>query len=322
MTDHPPLPAAPPRPAIDLDLYCPKCHYPPGHLTSDRCPECGLPLDFLDAAESRVPWVRKRGVGKIWGYLATTLIIVSLPSRIWREFYRPISVNLSWRYLWVTVFLTVFGVAALETHALFQPDWLPLQYQPAIQRVGSATDNNLFADTLIGDRAVAIGWIPVLGALVGLGLGIAIAVFIFAAMPTAFLGVRTLPTELQIRAIALRNYTSSALLVVLLAMFAAYLWTVLDYVSNDSLDGNYLLLHGIAIGLALLFLWIQQARLTYFLHRGGSAVITTAFALPFLSLGLGLAASVRQTARVPLPQHPPGGATAQMLCWASRELSG
>lgn len=38
------------RRARRLSFTCPRCHYPRRGLTSDRCPECGLPLAPRDAA--------------------------------------------------------------------------------------------------------------------------------------------------------------------------------------------------------------------------------------------------------------------------------
>ena len=35
--------------SISAEYHCPDCGYSLRGLTSDRCPECGLVLDFIDA---------------------------------------------------------------------------------------------------------------------------------------------------------------------------------------------------------------------------------------------------------------------------------
>lgn len=80
--EHPPLPA---------DLYCPDCGYNLRGLTSRRCPECGLALDFLESETPIIPWERRRELGRFRAYWQTVLMVMFRNKLFCRAFYQPIS---------------------------------------------------------------------------------------------------------------------------------------------------------------------------------------------------------------------------------------
>ena len=72
-------------PIWSTDLYCPDCGYSLRGLTADRCPECGLRLDFIDSASSAIAWVDGRQRGRFRGYVLTVFAVISRPKILCRD---------------------------------------------------------------------------------------------------------------------------------------------------------------------------------------------------------------------------------------------
>lgn len=77
MADVPDTPAT--------ELLCPRCGYDVRGLDSDRCPECGLPLDDVRAARSAIPWVYARATGRRRAYGRTVAFVTFHPIRLARD---------------------------------------------------------------------------------------------------------------------------------------------------------------------------------------------------------------------------------------------
>ena len=100
------------------DLYCPDCGYSLRGLTSDRCPECGLLLDFIESDTPIIPWERRRELGWFRTYWQTVAQVIFRRKKFCRAFYRPVSYRSAQLFRWVTV-LHVFIPALLAAPALY-----------------------------------------------------------------------------------------------------------------------------------------------------------------------------------------------------------
>ncbi|HUU97564.1 MAG TPA: hypothetical protein VM487_17650 [Phycisphaerae bacterium] len=91
---HPPLPA---------DLYCPDCGYNLRGLTSRRCPECGLVLDFIESDTPIIPWERRRELGRFRAYWQTVLMVMFRNKLFCRAAYRSVSYRDAQKFRWVCI---------------------------------------------------------------------------------------------------------------------------------------------------------------------------------------------------------------------------
>jgi hypothetical protein len=67
-------PTSSPAPAASQEppaIRCPACGYDLRARSSDRCPECGLDVAGIEDRPSSIPWVHRRKIGRLRGYLAT-----------------------------------------------------------------------------------------------------------------------------------------------------------------------------------------------------------------------------------------------------------
>lgn len=103
------------------DLFCPECGYILRGLTSDRRPERGLDLSFMESELSVIPWEHRREVGLIKAYWKTVWL-VNFHSKVFRRaFYQPVrqADSLSFRavcigHAFITVALAVIMLYAFE----------------------------------------------------------------------------------------------------------------------------------------------------------------------------------------------------------------
>ena len=82
--DPSPIPA-------EWNWECVRCGQPLRGLTSDRCPECGE--RFERTFESRIPWVRRREIGRVRAFLSTLWMVLYRPSAFALEARRPVDVR-------------------------------------------------------------------------------------------------------------------------------------------------------------------------------------------------------------------------------------
>lgn len=190
-------------PAIEADLFCPRCAYNLRGAVGSRCSECGYDLGNLRSPTCRIPWVRRRELGRLWAYWATVWMLLFRNRRFCEEYARPQRYADVRRFQWVTialVFATV--VAAVSLVCLVVPPKTETA-SPFVQlwAIGSAEPS----PTLL-DRAYAEQW-PV-----GL-LTVCVLPFLAAAavMPTYFFHPRSIPAQQQDNGIVLSGYAFGAM---------------------------------------------------------------------------------------------------------------
>lgn len=99
---------------IPVGVLCPDCGYDLRGLTSDRCPECGFDLAPLRSAESQIPWVRRRELGRLRAYWRTVWAVFWRPARFCVELARPVSLGDARRFCWLTRLHAFVGVGSLS----------------------------------------------------------------------------------------------------------------------------------------------------------------------------------------------------------------
>ena len=84
-------------------LYCPQCGYDlRGIGDTRRCPECGLVIDWDELADSRIPWVHRRHIGRVRAYWRTLWLATVHTKSLSRETFRPVSYADAQRFRFVT----------------------------------------------------------------------------------------------------------------------------------------------------------------------------------------------------------------------------
>lgn len=177
-----------PRGAYADDLICPDCGYPLRGLTSERCPECGLLLDFIESGESGIPWCHRKRIGRVRAFCKTVFMEIFRNRMLCREIYRPVSYADAQRFRWVCVAVayvsTLIGVGLI--HVEFP--------------------------NLLGRAADEVGWwfITLVAACYLLAL------VAFTGLPSYFFHPRRLSVATQNRAVALSYYASAPLTLMVL----------------------------------------------------------------------------------------------------------
>lgn len=127
MTDGPKNTSSPPNHLDDrasllssspsaLDVFCPKCIYNLRGIESERCPECGYSLAFLKIAESQIPWVHRKQIGRFRAYWRTVWWATFRRHKFGEELTRPMSLPDARRFHYVTLchfYLAIVPLAGL-----------------------------------------------------------------------------------------------------------------------------------------------------------------------------------------------------------------
>jgi hypothetical protein len=85
-------------------------------IESERCPECGYSLAFLKIAESQIPWVRRKQIGRFRAYWQTVWWATFRRLKFGEELARPIYLSDARRFHFVTMchfYLAVVLLTAL-----------------------------------------------------------------------------------------------------------------------------------------------------------------------------------------------------------------
>lgn len=186
------------------ELYCPGCSYSLRGIESARCPECGVELDWAKLGVSKIPWVHRREVGRVRGFLKTVWLVIARPGEVGREANRAVGYRDAQSFRWIVV--------ASATVPLW--GWI-LAGQiiwghgppgtPSLQPVALLTaPRGLFLDFLICFYAGITLWpVPWIAAPLFLAGLTGIGSYLFHP--------KSIPVERQDRAIALSYYASASL---------------------------------------------------------------------------------------------------------------
>lgn len=89
--------------AIPDDIFCPECSYNLRGTPSDYCPECGYSLANIRSPVCRIPWVKRRELGRFRSYWRTVWMVRFRNRRFCEEVARPVSYSDAQAFRWVTV---------------------------------------------------------------------------------------------------------------------------------------------------------------------------------------------------------------------------
>ena len=102
-----------------LDIFCPKCSYNLRGLESARCPECGYSLAFLKIAESQIPWVHRKEIGRFRAYWRTVWWATFRRLKFGEELARPMSLPDARRFQQVTMLHVYLAILILTELLVF-----------------------------------------------------------------------------------------------------------------------------------------------------------------------------------------------------------
>ncbi|MCH8879605.1 MAG: hypothetical protein IID34_06935 [Planctomycetes bacterium] len=103
-----------------LDVFCPKCSYNLRGIDSARCPECGYSLAFLKIAESRIPWVHRKEIGRFRAYWRTVWWATFRRLKFGEELARPMSLPDARRFHYVTMCHVYMAILVLTGLLVFE----------------------------------------------------------------------------------------------------------------------------------------------------------------------------------------------------------
>ena len=191
-TSSPSVPAA----SAGEEFFCPSCGYSLRGISSDRCPECGLPIDRSQLAESQIPWSHRRRIGRFRAYWRTVWFCTFHRRRLADQVARPLSYSDAQRFRFVTV-------AIIAAPVLLAVPFLPAGTSGAI------------AEALLLPGPLA-GWILPL-----LLTGIVLSLVVVTGAPSYFFHPKSLSLLRQDRGITLSYYMCAPLAP---AALVAYAW--------------------------------------------------------------------------------------------------
>lgn len=98
-------------------LLCPECGYDLHLRVSERCPECGLALDFINSGTPLIPWEFPAGGGWVRAGARTAIATILRPRVFCRAVFAPVSLRAAQRYralvIGTCVLWMLLGVAVL-----------------------------------------------------------------------------------------------------------------------------------------------------------------------------------------------------------------
>jgi hypothetical protein len=104
------------QPAVDDEaLLCPFCGYDLRGSSGERCSECGQVID-RELAHSAIPWVHRRYIGRVRGYVKTVWMVTSGTASLRREGRRPQALHEARRFRAVTAVVIWLGLLAVLVH--------------------------------------------------------------------------------------------------------------------------------------------------------------------------------------------------------------
>jgi hypothetical protein len=189
--------------ATTEELFCPQCGYNLHGLASEKCPECGLVLDFVTIRESRIPWTHRHRLGWFRAYWRTLILGTFSAPKLADELARPVNYRDAQLFRFITI---AIGWAPLAIATFIASQWLGQQAMFMWRGFGiqSFAPGNpaLQMDTLwpLAAGAAFPGAVP---------LALAIFLIMLSGVPSYFFHRRSMSTRRQNRAVAVSYYASA-----------------------------------------------------------------------------------------------------------------
>lgn len=191
------------------DLFCPGCGYDLRSIASDRCPECGLPID-RDAGVSRIPWAHRRRIGWARAYWRTVWLATFNTRKLAAEIERPVDYRVAQHFRLVTALLAALAIVSVFVTTLVAAGGmaeLATEFSIGMDPYDNPPRRAGRYDMLL-PWAAGVMVVPVLPA----------ATLVFFVLATGVASYwfhpRSLPVVRQNRAVALSCYASAPLLFV------------------------------------------------------------------------------------------------------------
>lgn len=251
-------------PLTDAASECPHCGYDLRMIESERCPECGEPIDRAAIAQSRIPWALRKHRGSVRGYLQTVWMVTLGTQRLADEIHRPTGFRDARRFWFLTSLMV-----SIPFVVLFVGTWLTEGYVttelPRVDPFDSTRSKEVLAfhyDVLYPWRlGVQLAWL--------MPFWIFLAVLTNLGMPSYLLDRRH-HAERRGRAIALSYYTSGALFGCAVFGLAAAGFATVSMFADEPVDASETIGPVVAwIALAFIVLyWWRVASLVRRLNPG------------------------------------------------------
>lgn len=95
----------------EMTLHCPRCGYDLRMLTSDRCPECGLPLAQAQLARSNIPWEHRKTIGRFKAFWRTVPLGLFQPRKLAVNVATPVHYDSAHRFRRACIMIACAGMA-------------------------------------------------------------------------------------------------------------------------------------------------------------------------------------------------------------------
>lgn len=248
------------------DIYCPECDYNLRGLTSDRCPECGFPLESIRRTASLIPWVYRSRIGWYRAYWRTVWLVMFRTKRFCSEIARPVSSRHAQSFRWISVLHAFVPLAVLALLAWFASPGHP----------------GLFATDLGNHTFLAV-----------LLLSAFLCLAALTGVPSYFFHPKYLTIKQQDRAVAMSYYACGALawtpLALVIDFLTAFAYGVSGHYPWLDFERTAFVVFGFMLcGMPLLVWWLDLIHVSrHSVRRNTSAVIRVAVAVPVLWVVVG-----------------------------------
>ena len=259
-----------------FELTCPACGYDLRAATSDLCPECGLAIKRDSLKLSGFPWAHRGGIGRLRAYLQTAWLVLVDSKSLRHEAARnqdPTDARPFARFTAIAIaagLLAIFAAIVGLTGGVTRRGLPAFAVLPPASPTQSDVPNWLF-DLLVPWSA---------GAVLPPVLPLALTLFALAltAAPRAVFRVPA-SQHAQRNALAIANYATAPLALLLPALVCFALAPLFDYWANDNVRAArplFLLAEASGAILLLISLGATALRLIQWLMRTRHAGLASA----------------------------------------------
>ncbi len=265
---------------IPDDVFCPACSYSLRGAPGGKCPECGYGLASIRSGVCRIPWVRRREIGRFRSFWSTVWMVIVRHKTFCEEFAHAVNFSDARAFRCVSV-LHVYIPVLLATLLLYAtvPPWSEVGnpiWQVAV--TGAVKYGSSFFD-----RVYIEVWPAAL-------LHVCFLMLLFAATsePSYFVRAKSASARRQHNIMAMSYYTCGSL--ALMSVLCGGILVVLGLISIDgsrSVGGAWAC--GVAGGVAVAIWWwnlVRLVRRTMPQLRKKAAILT--FGVPATWLGLSI----------------------------------